>query len=258
MKKKGFTLIELLIVIAIIAILAGMLLPVLEQAQTKTKLSVCANNLKQIDLALHMYANDYDGFLPPYSGPYIAVSSSNPYINPQDAGYDITQTVLGSYYVLTPEYITSPKIIFCEGGKTYPKSVYTHIDPSSGKDYVANPSTFKPGLNDNYNHCNVTYAYAGWGGLKFGKPNTSNYLIASDQNYFDTFKSPSGTVRWNAPVARFLAFGGTVTTNNHSAGGINVLFINGSVRWLQYVSKGSYYTTLPLADYLNWNNLRNP
>ncbi|HOJ40458.1 MAG TPA: prepilin-type N-terminal cleavage/methylation domain-containing protein, partial [bacterium] len=64
MKTKGFTLIELLVVIAIIAILAAMLLPALNRAQQNALKASCLSNLKQVGLAFHMYAQDWDGFTP--------------------------------------------------------------------------------------------------------------------------------------------------------------------------------------------------
>ena len=61
---RGFTLIELLVVIAIIAILAAILFPVFARARAKARQTSCLSNVKQISLALMMYAQDYDEAYP--------------------------------------------------------------------------------------------------------------------------------------------------------------------------------------------------
>ncbi|MCJ7752459.1 MAG: prepilin-type N-terminal cleavage/methylation domain-containing protein, partial [Armatimonadetes bacterium] len=68
-RARGFTLIELLVVIAIIGILTAMVFPVFAKAREKARQSVCMSNLKQLSMAMLMYAEDNGGGFVPAQSP---------------------------------------------------------------------------------------------------------------------------------------------------------------------------------------------
>ncbi len=80
---RGFTLVELLVVIAVIAVLVGLLMPVLAGARDRGRQSTCTSNLRQIGVAFRMYMEDSDNERPP------------------------------RLHCLAPHYVTAPAILLC-------------------------------------------------------------------------------------------------------------------------------------------------
>ena len=132
--SRGFTLIELLVVVAIIALLVAILLPSLKRAREQAKRAVCASNIHQLIVGLHLYHEDNGGELPGRSG-YVPHTLSS--FRPGDGPNEPESNRYGDFSGMFPTYGPDPDMYYCPSGPVQSDGL---IWP--GQPYPANEATW--------------------------------------------------------------------------------------------------------------------
>lgn len=116
--SRGFTLVELLVTIAIIALLAGLLLPALATAKQAGFKASCVSNLRQVGIAIHSYASDSDGNIPygPKAPPFTSPADFYPSTGTPTPILSLRSGAPAALGLLLKSYLSSQsKVLFCPG-----------------------------------------------------------------------------------------------------------------------------------------------
>jgi len=114
----GFTLVEMLVVISIIAVLMGILLPVLGKVRSSARKIVCMSNLRQVGTAINAYSMDFYGSIPigPKAPPFLSPTDFYPSTGAPTSLISLrTGAPVGMGLLLEKCLSKKPEVLFCPG-----------------------------------------------------------------------------------------------------------------------------------------------
>ncbi|MBN1505919.1 MAG: type II secretion system protein [Sedimentisphaerales bacterium] len=115
-RHEAFTLIELLVVISVVAILLALLVPVLSSARASARRAACMSNLRQIGMAIHAYAGEYDNSIPigPIAPPFLSPADFYPSTGAPTSLISLSTGAPVALGLLLPGHLSQqPKALFC-------------------------------------------------------------------------------------------------------------------------------------------------